>query len=179
MSSHTKGLALDWMVGATVVLANSTVVDVSETEHPDLFWAIRGAGSSVGIVTSFRFKTFEAPETVTFFVASVPWKNQSVAADGLKAVQDFALNSMPAELNMRVFVTSRFVNLEGLYWGDNETMQAVLQPLLDKTGAKLQLQQQGDWMDQLKHFGNGMPLDQGHPYDSVSSQPLPCPWEQH
>jgi FAD/FMN-containing dehydrogenase len=50
VSSHTKGLALDWMVGATIVLANSSVVNVSATENPDLFWAIRGAGSSMGIV---------------------------------------------------------------------------------------------------------------------------------
>lgn len=171
VSSHTKGLALDWIVGATVVLANSTVVDVSETEHPDLFWALRGAGSSVGIVSSFRFKTFEVPDTLTVFVASVPWRTQDAAADGLKAVQDFALNEMPTELNMRLFITATFINLEGLYYGNKESLQTTLQPLLDKTRGKLQLQQEGGWLDQLKHFDNGMPLDQGHPYDSVSLWP--------
>jgi FAD/FMN-containing dehydrogenase len=44
------------MTGATVVLANSTVVNCSLTENADLFWALRGAGSSFGIVTSFQVR---------------------------------------------------------------------------------------------------------------------------
>lgn len=163
------GLALDWMVGATVVLANSTIVNASETDNPDLFWAIRGAGSSMGIVSSFQFRTFEVPDKVTFFVASVPWGTREKAFNGLKAVQDYALNSMPAELNMRVFITGRFVNFEGLFYGDNPGLRTALQPLLDKTSATLQLSQEGTWMDQVAHFGNGMALDQGHPYNYVGT----------
>lgn len=168
MSSHTKGLTLDWVAGATIVLANATVVDVSETEYPDLYWAIRGAGSSMGIITSFRFNTFPAPELVTFFIATVQWKTKEAATAGLKAVQEFALNDMPTELNMRVFITGKFINFEGLYWGDKANLKTAMGPLLNATGAKLQLQQEGDWMDQIKHFGNGMDLDQGFPYDYVS-----------
>ena len=144
------------------------MVEVSETQHPDIFWALRGAGSSIGVVESFRFSTFPAPETVTAFTARVPWTEQKTAAKGLKAVQDFALDGMPAELNMRIMITGHFVNLEGLYWGDKKSMQGVLEPLLNKTGGKLQLQQEGGWMDQVKHFGNGIALDQGYPYDYVS-----------
>ncbi|KAF8848646.1 FAD-binding domain-containing protein [Acephala macrosclerotiorum] len=44
--SHTHGLALDALVEATAVLANSTVVTASTTQNPGLFWAIRGAGAS-------------------------------------------------------------------------------------------------------------------------------------
>ncbi|OIW29381.1 FAD-binding domain-containing protein [Coniochaeta ligniaria NRRL 30616] len=165
VSSHTKGLAVDWMVGATVVLANSTVVNASATENPDLFWAIRGAGSSMGIVSSFQFKTFVVPDTVTFFVASAPWGAQGKALNGLRAVQEFALNTMPAELNMRVFITGKFVNFEGLFYGDKAGLKSALQPLLNKTSATLQLSQEGTWLDQLTHFGNGLALDQGHPYN--------------
>jgi len=164
VSSHTKGLALDWMIGATVVLANSTVVECSETENPDLFWAIRGAGASMGVVTEFRFKTFEPPEALTVFVAALRWGTEERALAGMKAVQEFALD-MPAELNMRLFMTPRFINLEGLYYGTKEEMQAVLAPLIAKTNATVQLQQQGGWLDQVKHFGGGLALDQGHPYD--------------
>ena len=151
-----------------MVLANATVVNVSATENPDIFWAIRGAGGSIGIVSSFRFNTFAAPENLTIFIASAPWGTQDKAVAGLKAVQSFAMHDMPAELNMRVFITGKFVNLEGLYWGNKAGLLSVLQPLLNKTGATLQLQQEGGWMDQLNHFGNGMALDQGHPYTYVS-----------
>lgn len=161
------------MVGATVVLANSTVVNTSATENPNLFWALRGAGGSMGIVSSFRFNTFDVPDTVTFFVASAPWGTQERAANGLKAVQDYALNQMPTELNARVLVTNRFVNLEGLYYGNAAGLKAALQPLISKTNATIQLVQEGTWLDQVKHFGNGIALDQGHPYNYVG-----CPLYQ-
>ncbi|KAK4203061.1 putative reticuline oxidase precursor [Triangularia verruculosa] len=161
VSSHTKGLALDWMIGATVVLANSTIVNCSKTENPDLFWAIRGAGSSMGIVTEFRFDTFEVPEKVTYFVAPVQWPTEARALVGFRAVQEFA-KTMPKELNMRLFIAKRFVNLEGLYYGDKAGLQAVLAPLQKITNATLAMATTGGWLDQIKHFGNGVNIDQGH-----------------
>jgi hypothetical protein len=156
------------MIGATVVLANSTVVNCSTSENPDLFWAMRGAGSSMGIVASFKFNTFKVPDVVTFFTASLPWANQQRASAGFKAVQEFAASgAMPSELNMRVLVTGHFVNLEGMFWGDEQTLRTTLAPLIAKTNATLQLVTQGGWVDQAKHFSEGVPLNQGHPYNYV------------
>ncbi|KAK3350483.1 hypothetical protein B0H65DRAFT_506096 [Neurospora tetraspora] len=157
VSSHTHGLASDWLDSATLVLANSSVVTCSSTQNPDLFWAIRGAGGSLGIVTEFRFKTFAVPERVTFFIAQAPWKTEQQAREGMAAFQDL-------ELNMRLFITNRFVNFEGLFYGDKSGLQGVLGPLLKVTNASLVMAQQGGWLDQVKHFGNGVSLDQGHPY---------------
>ena len=50
------GLTADHLVNLNVVLANGTTVSVNETSHPDLWWAIRGAGHNFGIVTSFDSK---------------------------------------------------------------------------------------------------------------------------
>ncbi|MCK6067720.1 MULTISPECIES: FAD-binding oxidoreductase [Microbacterium] len=49
------GLAADQLVGAQVVTASGEVVEASATEHPDLFWALRGGGGNVGVVTRFDF----------------------------------------------------------------------------------------------------------------------------
>lgn len=53
------GLTLDHLRAAEVVLADGSVVRVSDTEHPDLFWGVRGAGANLGIVTSFEFEVDE------------------------------------------------------------------------------------------------------------------------
>lgn len=50
------GLISDNIINLNVVLANGTAVRVNETSHPDLLWAMKGAGHNFGIVTSFELK---------------------------------------------------------------------------------------------------------------------------
>ena len=60
------GLTIDHLVSAEVVLPDGRVVTASEHSHPDLFWALRGGGHGLGVVTSFEFKLHEVgPEVAT------------------------------------------------------------------------------------------------------------------
>jgi FAD/FMN-containing dehydrogenase len=57
--SRKYGLMLDNLVSVDVVTADGRLLRSSEDEHPDLFWALRGAGANFGIVTSLQFRLHE------------------------------------------------------------------------------------------------------------------------
>lgn len=64
--SRSYGLTIDNLLSADVVTAGGELVTASESNHPDLFWGIRGGGGNFGIVTSFEYQLHEVgPELLT------------------------------------------------------------------------------------------------------------------
>ncbi|KAK1760328.1 Glucooligosaccharide oxidase [Echria macrotheca] len=152
-SSHKHGLALDQVVGMTVVLADGSVVEASATENPDLFWALRGAGSNFGIVASWRINTFPAPTTLTWFSVSLGW-NKSTSVAGLEALETYVRTKMPAELNFRVSDYSRGQpGIEGLFYGTDAELRVALAPLLAvQPTANLTESHTVDWLQAAVHY---------------------------
>ena len=58
------GWTVDNLLEAEIVTADGLVRRASRDENADLYWAIRGAGANLGVVTSFTFRLHEVGPTV-------------------------------------------------------------------------------------------------------------------
>jgi FAD/FMN-containing dehydrogenase len=92
--TRAYGLTIDNLIGADVVLADGSLVRASESEHEDLFWALRGGGGNFGVVTSF---TFQARPVSTVVAGPMLWPLEQ-AAEALAFYTEF-MAAAPEQLN--------------------------------------------------------------------------------
>ncbi|WP_270938280.1 FAD-binding oxidoreductase [Falsiroseomonas oryzae] len=93
--SRKFGLTIDNLVEADVVLADGSFAVASETQNPDLFWALRGGGGNFGVVTSFLFR---AHPVSTVFAGPIAW-DQAHARQVMRSYRDM-LPRLPEELGV-------------------------------------------------------------------------------
>lgn len=179
-ASHTHGLALDGVIGANVVLADGSLVHASETENQDLFWAIRGGGSSFGIVAEFEFETFDVSHPFTWFsiASSIIKGTKEEAAASLLAFQDLLeQGGLDEKLNLRVELGA-IVTVEVVYYGSEADARAALEPFveplaLDYTSNRTSVTE-GPWLDMLQSWTYGDPLNITYPFEGVSDHTCTC-----
>ncbi|NUS73531.1 MAG: FAD-binding oxidoreductase [Corynebacteriales bacterium] len=58
------GMTIDQLLAAEIVTADGQVLEVSEEQHPELFWAIRGGGGNFGVITRLKFHLHEVDDVV-------------------------------------------------------------------------------------------------------------------
>jgi FAD/FMN-containing dehydrogenase len=69
------GLALDNLRSVQLVTASGRVLQASQEQHPDLFWAVRGGGGNFGVVTSFEFELHPVGPIITGGVIEHPFEH--------------------------------------------------------------------------------------------------------
>lgn len=90
------GMTVDNLVSADVVTADGQLLHASDSENPDLFWALRGGGGNFGVVTMFEFQLHPVGPEVYGGLVVIPLEQ---ARDALARYRD-ALPSMPQELTV-------------------------------------------------------------------------------
>ncbi|KAH6850660.1 hypothetical protein B0I37DRAFT_428871 [Chaetomium sp. MPI-CAGE-AT-0009] len=120
------GLTIDHLVEVEVVLADSAIVRASAEENPDLFFAVRGAGASFGIVTDFVFQTLPSPpETISF---SYLWTTTDAPsrAEIFKAWQAWSTGpSLSPEMQTILAITQDSIYMGGAYFGTLDEFNAL------------------------------------------------------
>ncbi|MCC2032983.1 LLM class flavin-dependent oxidoreductase [Microbacterium allomyrinae] len=131
--AREHGLTIDRLRAAEVVLADGTIVRTDTDHHPDLFWAIRGAGANVGIVTAFEFEVEE--------VGEVGWAQLAFQVDDVAAFLEGygrVVEEAPRDLTMFLLAGAprpgqpHVVQLYGVVDSDDaDTIIARLQPFAE------------------------------------------------
>lgn len=130
------GLAADQLVGAQVVTARGEVVEVSESSHPDLLWALRGGGGNFGVVTRFDFEAHPL-DGVVFATLGIDGDVRTA----LRMVRD-VLAAAPRELTVTYMDVPAMdpsapagASLTAVWIGtDEQAARTALAPLLDAPG---------------------------------------------
>jgi FAD/FMN-containing dehydrogenase len=107
--SRSHGLTVDNLLAADVVLADGRVVRADAEQHPDLFWALRGGGGNLGVVTRFRFRLHPL-DGVTGGILLLP-ASAEVVAGFLSQLQD-APDELSAIVNVMPCPPMPFVPAE-------------------------------------------------------------------
>ncbi|MDJ0367483.1 FAD-binding oxidoreductase [Hymenobacter sp. H14-R3] len=81
------GECCEYVVGATVVLASGEIVHASATEHPDLFWGLRGGGGNLGVVAELELQLVAEPHDM---LAGLRWYPMARVAELLPLYRDWA-----------------------------------------------------------------------------------------
>jgi FAD/FMN-containing dehydrogenase len=89
------GLTCDNLRSADVVAADGSVVHASESQNPELFWALRGGGGNFGVVTRFELDLHPVGPVVLGGLIFYPGDQASQVINGWRDQVD----TMPDELS--------------------------------------------------------------------------------
>jgi len=117
-SSRLWGAALDHIEEVEVVLADSRIVRASETENADIFWAIKGAGASFGIVTEFVLRTEPEPGECVHYSYSFTVGSYATLASTFKSWQKFVSDpNLTRKFASEVIILELGMIISGTYFG--------------------------------------------------------------
>jgi FAD/FMN-containing dehydrogenase len=133
------GLSIDNLHSVEIVMADGQVLTASDGHNADLFWAVRGAGSNFGVVTSFEFRAHPLGPHVQLCAPFYPLED---GRQVLRAWRDFT-KTAPDEVSCTAILWSvpdaegfppslrrkPVVITAAVYAGPPETGARVMEPL--------------------------------------------------
>lgn len=124
-TSRQWGTSLDHIEEVEIVLADSSIIRANAHQNEDIFWAVKGAGASFGIVTEFVLRTEPEPgEAVQFSYSFTSGKYRTMAAT-FKTWQKFVSNpKLTRKFTTEVVITELGMIISGTYFGTKAEFDA-------------------------------------------------------
>jgi len=154
LAAREWGLTTDNVLELHIVTADGRLRAVSAASDPDLYWALRGGGGgNFGVVTSFKLRVHQVPQSVAAFFVSWPWAG---AADALAAWQGWAPHAtsrLTSVFHLTAGAGTTAVNVSGQYIGPSSDLPGLLAPLTAVAGASVSAADHGYLEAQLIFAG--------------------------
>jgi hypothetical protein len=122
------GAACDNLLSAEVVCVDGRVVEASQKNNSDLFWAIRGGGGNFGVVTSLEYQLHPVGQVVSGALAYPPGQIADLLPAFIRFVAtapdelDAYAQLLPSEQGVRLRV-------DVCYCGDSRMGMDIIRPL--------------------------------------------------
>jgi hypothetical protein len=150
--SRMWGTLLDQVLEVEVVTADGTIQRANETHNSDLFWALRGAGASYGIITEFVIKTHPEPGSVVQYSYSFSFGTQKEMIPVFSTWQDLVYDPTMDDRFSTLFIAEPLGALiTGTFYGTQDEYEASGIPDRLPTGGVVQ-GNVTDWLGNLAHM---------------------------
>lgn len=133
------GTSSDNLLSVDIVTAEGRLLRASEDENADLFWALRGGGGGLGVVTSFEFRAYPVGPQLFFCAVFYP---HAQSREVLRSFREYAKGAPDELMALGVFGTipsneafpeaihgEKFLALVGTYSGPLEQAERAFQPV--------------------------------------------------
>lgn len=115
------GLAVDNLLGATLITADGTIRQVGPEQDEDLFWAIRGGGGNFGVVTEFTYRLHPFNPTIYGGALGYSWSQARDVLNHWAEVGDKMPDAASVEPSFLVNPEGeRVMGVELYFTGDHE-----------------------------------------------------------
>ncbi|CAN0902368.1 Berberine bridge enzyme-like 8 [Linum grandiflorum] len=155
------GLSTDNILDARVVNASGEILDGKESMGEDLFWAIRGGGSSFAVVLAYKVKFARVPEVVTVLRVErtleenatdlvYTWQQVGPGADAdlfLKFVAEVVGKQRSSSGEKTIRVT-----FKGLYLGRAEKLMSIMGKTFPELGLKETDCKEMSWIETVPYW---------------------------
>lgn len=119
------GAALDHVVEVEVVTADGNIQRASESQNSDLFFGIKGAGASFGVVTQFVMRTQPEPQAVTQYTYSFSFGDAGRLTSVFKNWQDVISDpNLDRRFGSQIIITAVGIIVQGTFFGTEQEFDA-------------------------------------------------------